>query len=469
MATDVSATMVDAAIRHRLNTHALFAQDYTASYDDSAFDSTSALISRKTKYEYRLVMNMPAPAAAAAAAAKKRKAPTSVPDASASTGSAAPSPDLSLAKEALRGDFVAASASSSSTALVARDTSGISALTLPVRKAPRQNPPKWHAPWKLKRVVSGHTGWVRCVNVDVSNEWFVTGGADRTIKIWDLASGVLKLTLTGHVSAVRGVCVSDRHPYMFSCGEDKLIKCWDLESNKVIRHYHGHLSGIYEIAMHPTVDVIITGSRDSSARVWDIRTKNCVHVLSGHGNTVCSILTQPTDPQVITGSHDSQIKLWDLVAGKCYSTLTHHKKSVRGMALHPTKYMFASASSDNIKQWKCPEGTFVQNMAEGPQEVINDIAINPDGVLVSVTDTGKLNFWDFDGSHRFQTLQTKVQPGSLDAEAGIFACTFDKTGTRLMTCEADKTIKVWAEDTTATPESFPMEWAPKIPNAMGRF
>ena len=87
----------------------------------------------------------------------------------------------------------------------------------------------------------------------------------------------------------------------------------------------------------------------------------------------------------------------------------------------------------------------MQNMAEGPQEVINDIAINPDGVLVSVTDTGKLNFWDFDGSHRFQTLQTKVQPGSLDAEAGIFACTFDKTGTRLMTCEADKTIKVWAE------------------------
>ena len=88
----------------------------------------------------------------------------------------------------------------------------------------------------------------------------------------------------------------------------------------------------------------------------------CDHLAAaGHGNTVCSILTQPTDPQIITGSHDSQIKLWDLVAGKCYSTLTHHKKSVRGMALHPTKYMFASASSDNIKQWKCPEGTFVRD------------------------------------------------------------------------------------------------------------
>lgn len=38
---------------------------------------------------------------------------------------------------------------------------------------------------------------------DSSNEWFVTGSADRTIKVWDLASGQLKLTLTGHIEQVR--------------------------------------------------------------------------------------------------------------------------------------------------------------------------------------------------------------------------------------------------------------------------
>jgi len=40
--------------------------------------------------------------------------------------------------------------------------------------------------------------------VDAGNEWFVTGSADRTIKIWDLASGQLRLTLTGHIEQVRG-------------------------------------------------------------------------------------------------------------------------------------------------------------------------------------------------------------------------------------------------------------------------
>ena len=65
------------------------------------------------------------------------------------------------------------------------------------------------------------------------------------IKVWDLASGVLKLTLTGHISTIRGLAVSPRSPYLFSAGEDKMVKCWDLEYNRVIRNYHGHLSGAH--------------------------------------------------------------------------------------------------------------------------------------------------------------------------------------------------------------------------------
>lgn len=99
--------------------------------------------------------------------------------------------------------------------------------------APTMPKPKWHPPWKLYRVIAGHLGWVRCVTVEPGNEWFATGAADRIIKIWDLATGQLKVSLTGHVSTVRGLAVSARHPYLFSCGEDRQVKCWDLEYNKV--------------------------------------------------------------------------------------------------------------------------------------------------------------------------------------------------------------------------------------------
>jgi pleiotropic regulator 1 len=205
------------------------------------------------------------------------------------------------------------------------------------RQAPKVPKPQWHAPWKLMRVISGHIGWVRCIDIDSSNEWFATGSNDRTVKIWDLASGTLKLSLTGHISAVRGIQISDRHPYLFSCGEDKMVKCWDLEHNMVVRQYHGHLSGVYSMALHPTLDVLITSSRDSTARVWDMRTKHCVHVLTGHKSTIACVKAQEHDPQIITGSMDSTVRLWDLAAGKTLTTLTHHKKSVRALTLHPTE------------------------------------------------------------------------------------------------------------------------------------
>uniref|UniRef100_A0A674C4I7 Pleiotropic regulator 1 n=1 Tax=Salmo trutta TaxID=8032 RepID=A0A674C4I7_SALTR len=333
--------------------------------------------------------------------------------------------------------------------------------SLVARKAPTMPKPQWHAPWKLFRVISGHLGWVRSIAVEPGNQWFVTGAGDRTIKIWDLASGKLKLSLTGHISTVRGVAVSTRSPYLFSCGEDKQVKCWDLEYNKVIRHYHGHLSAVYDLDLHPTIDVLVTCSRDATARVWDIRSKANVHTLSGHTNTVATVRCQAAEPQIITGSHDSTIRLWDLIAGKTRATLTNHKKSVRALALHPRQYTLASGSADNIKQWTFPDGNFIQNLS-GHNAIINAMAVNSDGVLVSGADNGTIHLWDWRTGYNFQRIHAAVQPGSLDSESGIFACMFDHSESRLITAEADKTIKVYKEDDTATEESHPINWKPEI-------
>lgn len=335
------------------------------------------------------------------------------------------------------------------------------ASSLVRRDTVRQQKPEWHPPWKLMRVISGHAGWVRALAVEPGNQWFASGAGDRVIKIWDLASGTLKVTLTGHISCIRGLAVSPRHPYMFSCAEDKKVKCWDLETNKCIRDYHGHLSGVYTLALHPTLDVLCTGGRDGVVRVWDMRTRSNIHVLSGHKQTVSSVVCQEADPQVISGSLDGTVRMWDLAAGKAMGVLTHHKKGVRAVTTHPTEFTFATASSAQIKQWKCPEGAFMQNF-EGHNALINTLAVNEDNVLFSGGDNGSIAFWDWKTGHKFQHEESIAQPGSLDAEAGIMTSMFDLTGLRLMTGETDKTIKVWKQDENATPETHPLDWKPTL-------
>lgn len=108
---------------------------------------------------------------------------------------------------------------------------------LQLHKTTRTIKPTYHPPWKLMRVISGHLGWVRSVAVEPGNKWFATGAGDRVIKIWDLASGELRLSLTGHISTVRGLAVSSRHPYLFSCGEDKVSSSQSPSVSRIILTY----------------------------------------------------------------------------------------------------------------------------------------------------------------------------------------------------------------------------------------
>jgi pleiotropic regulator 1 len=447
----------DLVLSSNKRTLALFASDFASplTSDDNAAHKAS--LTYKIRTEYENVRTLP-PAlqakvdAAAGAAAKRKKLAKPAPLAGVEDGV---DPGTAKMIEGIpSSESSVSSRNGTNSALILRPkTTGSSGFlpgaggpgsgagassSLIRREAVQQIKPTWHAPWKLMRVISGHLGWVRALTVEPNNQWFATGAGDRTIKIWDLASGSLRLTLTGHISTVRGLAVSPRHPYMFSCGEDKMVKCWDLESNRVIRHYHGHLSGVYALDIHPTLDVLVTAGRDGVARVWDMRTRTNVMVLGGHQGTISSLITQEADPQIITGSMDSTVRLWDLAAGKSMAVLTHHKKSVRALASHPTEFTFASGSADNVKQWKLPEGAFMQNF-EATGGIVNTLTANEDDVLFSGADNGEMCFFDWKSGHRYQRLDTTAQPGSLDAELGVFCSTFDRTGLRLITGEADKT------------------------------
>ncbi len=106
-------------------------------------------------------------------------------------------------------------------------------------------------------------------------------------------------------------------------------------------------------------------------------------------------------------------------------------------------------------------------MLQQQRAIINSVAVNEDGVLASGGDNGSLWLWDWRSGNCFQSSDSVVQPGSLDSEAGIYALTYDMSGSRLVTCEADKTIKMWREDTEATPETHPVNFQP--PREIRRF
>lgn len=70
------------------------------------------------------------------------------------------------------------------------------------------------------------------------------------------------------------------------------------------------------------------------------------------------------------------------------------------MVPHHEEYSFASAGADKIRFWKLPEGDHLRRISEH-NSIVNSLALNKDGVLVSGGDNGTLQFHDWKSGHTF--------------------------------------------------------------------
>lgn len=204
-------------------TRALFSEPLTFS-SNATSEANKAKLSSKLQDEFRDVQTLPAALLAQqgqAGPARPANGPHAAPGNSAKMIEAPPTATGAEIDKLSSQALTTASNGQQSVHAAHRQPSLLS-QSLIKRKEARSVKPDYHPNWKLHRVLSGHLGWVRCVAVEPGNAWFASGAGDRVIKIWDLATGELKLSLTGHISTVRGLAVSNRHPYLFSCGEDKV-------------------------------------------------------------------------------------------------------------------------------------------------------------------------------------------------------------------------------------------------------
>ena len=117
-----------------------------------------------------------------------------------------------------------------------------------------------------------------------------------------------------------------------------------------------------------------------------------------------------------------------------------------------------SAAADGIRKWAGAD-VHLERTLEGHEGIVHSAVTNEDGVLASAGDDGELRFWDYRTGYCFQSAKAPPQAGSLDSESAVFALAFDRSGSRLVTCGADKTIKVWGEDSEASEETHPIDMA----------
>lgn len=94
--------------------------------------------------------------------------------------------------------------------------------------------------WQAEKLreFHGHGGPIWCLDVDHARGRLVSGSYDKTLKIWDLATGRCERTLRGHSGWVSCLRVDSSADRIISGSWDATIKLWDSEGGTMRQSFH---------------------------------------------------------------------------------------------------------------------------------------------------------------------------------------------------------------------------------------
>jgi transcription initiation factor TFIID subunit 5 len=110
---------------------------------------------------------------------------------------------------------------------------------------------------------------VDCVRFHPNMRYLLTGSSDRTMRMWDTASGKCVRVFTGHSAAIRSIAISHSGKYLASAGDDKTIRLWDIAQGTCVTPMAGHENAIYSLDFSWDDRLVISGGADNSVRVWN--------------------------------------------------------------------------------------------------------------------------------------------------------------------------------------------------------
>ena len=132
----------------------------------------------------------------------------------------------------------------------------------------------------------GHSKSVNAVAWSPDVNRIASGGADKTVQVWDAAGGGHVFTYRGHSDIVDAVAWSPDVNRIASGGDDKTVQVWDAAGGGHVFTYRGHSDIVDAVAWSPDGKRIASGSQDNTVQVWDAADGGHVFIYRGHSNAV---------------------------------------------------------------------------------------------------------------------------------------------------------------------------------------
>ena len=180
-----------------------------------------------------------------------------------------------------------------------------------------------------------------------------SGGCDRLVRVFDIASGKIEHSIENHADWVLGVAFTPDGKGLATSSRDKTAKVWDLAAKESLLTFPDHGDYVFGVLITKDGKTGISVGADKNVRTWQATDAGKaigkqLKALPGHTDAIFRVAYRHDDknPLLATGGADKTIRTWNPVSGAALKTMSGFTDWVYAVALSPDGNMVAGASGN---------------------------------------------------------------------------------------------------------------------------
>lgn len=196
--------------------------------------------------------------------------------------------------------------------------------------------------WELADV---HKGGVSALCVSHNQRFFMTGGVEGSVRIWDIKSRELVSNMKEHLDAVTCIKIFDDDAHALSGSKDRNIICWDLRHEKRVASLRQRMGGVNSLALYLDQVQVLSVGQDRRLTFWDLRESEPVHAVSLDSEALATALSYSGN-FIATGGKDQIVRLWSFDGARHLVDGMGHSGSINSIVFSPDDRQMVSVGND---------------------------------------------------------------------------------------------------------------------------